>query len=244
MTYTEPLLAFFFAIALIGLIRPRQRWGVRFVWIGFGGLLATTWPPSAWLFSRPLEIWYPVRPFSSTAPAQAIVVLSSGTEPPHSFRPFAMPNNETYQRCEFGAWLYHRWRALPVLACGGGGGKVRPPVSVVMRELLKRAGVPAAMIWTEERSRSTYENAVFGAQILRQHGISSVALVVDATSMPRASACFRRAGIQVIPAPSDFFRKPSATPEDLLPGWRAVQQNELTLHETLGLAWYWLRGWV
>lgn len=243
MTYTEPLLAFFLAIALIGLVRIRRPLGFRLVWIGLGGLLATTWPPCAWLFSRPLEIWYPVRPFSSTIPAQAIVVLSSGAEPPHSFRPFAVPDNQTYQRCEFGAWLYHRWRALPVLACGGAGGG-RLAISLLMRELLKRAGVPEEMIWTEERSRSTYENAVLGAQILRQHGIDSVALVVDASSMPRAAACFRRAGLQVIPAPSEFFRKPSAIPEDLLPGWRAVRQNELTLHETLGLAWYWLRGWV
>jgi hypothetical protein len=53
MTYAEPLPASVFAIVLIGLIRLRRRWGVRFVWIGFGGLLATSWPPSAWLFSRP-----------------------------------------------------------------------------------------------------------------------------------------------------------------------------------------------
>ena len=32
--------------------------------------------------------------------------------------------------------------------------------------------------------------------------------------------------------------------EELLPRWRAIEQNELTVHEFLGLAWYRLRGWI
>lgn len=46
-----------------------------------------------------------------------------------------------------------------------------PAYSVVMLLLLVKLGVPEGMIWTEERSRSTYENARYGAEILRQHEI-------------------------------------------------------------------------
>jgi uncharacterized SAM-binding protein YcdF (DUF218 family) len=111
-----------------------------------------------------------------------------------------------------------------------------------MRELLRQAGIPENMIWTEEESRSTYENARFGAKILRSHRIERVALVVDARSMPRAAAALEKQGIRVEPAPSRFrewdgFR-------ELLPGWKAIQGNEETLHETLGFFWYRLRGWV
>lgn len=112
-----------------------------------------------------------------------------------------------------------------------------------MRELLLGAEVPADMIWIEDRSRSTHENAVFSAQLLRQHGARRIALVVDARSMLRASACFRREGIEVVAAPSKFLYV-SATVEDWILGWKAVRGNEITLHETLGLLWYRLRGWI
>ena len=111
-----------------------------------------------------------------------------------------------------------------------------------MRELLRRAGVPPDLIWTEENSRSTYENALFAAEILRKKGITKVALVVDATSMPRAAACLRKQGIQVLPAPCDFrvFGRPYL--DEFIPNWKAVRRNERTLHELVGLAWYWFRG--
>jgi hypothetical protein len=32
--------------------------------------------------------------------------------------------------------------------------------------------------------------------------------------------------------------------EDWIPGWRAVRGNELTLHETAGLLWYRMHGWI
>src|SRR5437868_5683267 len=132
---------------------------------------------------------------------------------------------------------------VPVLACGGRGTERHAAFSVAMRELLKRAGVPEAMIWTEERSRSTYENALFGTEILRQHGITTIALVVEARSMPRGEACFRKQGILVVPAPC-AFREFGLIREELVPSWKAIAENELTLHETAGLAWYRFRGWI
>jgi uncharacterized SAM-binding protein YcdF (DUF218 family) len=113
-----------------------------------------------------------------------------------------------------------------------------------MRELLKRAGVPESSIWTEERSYSTHENAVYGSEILRQHGISQIALVVDAQSMPRAAACFRKQGIAVMPAPCEFHSFGPPLSEEFLPNWNAIRRNERTLHEIVGLGWYWLRGWI
>ena len=112
-----------------------------------------------------------------------------------------------------------------------------------MRQLLQQAGVAESMIWTEERSRSTYENAAEGARILRQHGIRKILLITSATDMLRAERCFRKQGLDVVPAPSAYRRfQPSL--QELLPSWRAAAQNEHTLHETLGLAWYWVRGWI
>ena len=236
MTYTEPLLPLTLALSWICLyfIQPSRakRWLCR-------SLLAITllsWPPGEYVLSRPLEWHYPLKPFSAPAGLDAIVVLSSSVSPAQFERPYPLPDSETFSRCRHAAWIYGNTR-LPVLVSEGIKSAEEP------RELLIAAGVPADMIWVEDRSRSTHENAVFSARILRQHGVQRIALVVDARSMLRASACFRREGIDVVAAPSGF-RYVSATLEDWIPGWKAVHGNEITLHETVGLLWYRLRGWI
>ncbi len=112
-----------------------------------------------------------------------------------------------------------------------------------MRRFLQAEGVPESLIWTEERSRSTHENAVYGSEILREHGISNVVLVVEASSMPRAAASFEKMGIHVVPAAIRFARLDGRT-TDVLPQWNAIARNGETLHEALGLLWYRLRGWI
>jgi uncharacterized SAM-binding protein YcdF (DUF218 family) len=240
MTYIQPLTSGFLFLSLMGLVLVHRDKKPGLLTIGLSGLVLISWPPADWLFSRPLEVWYPIEALP-TAPAQAIVVLSSSVDPPHYERPYPLPGRETYERCAFAAWLHRHWQPLPVLACGGSGESGELPFSLTMRSLLRGAGVPEDMIWTEERSRSTHENAVYGAEILRRHGIHSIVLVVDARSMPRAGACFRKQGFVVVPAPSSFCE---FDPREWMPSWKAIETNELTLHETLGMAWYRLRGWI
>jgi uncharacterized SAM-binding protein YcdF (DUF218 family) len=240
MTYTQPLLFLFMGIAAIGLLRiPRSR-GKWLATAGVAGIFLTSWPPADWLFSRPLEWKYPVRPFKPTSQLQAIVVLGESVQPPLFEEPYPVPGSNTYRRCEYAVWIYRRYGPLPVLVSG------RSPVSDTMRELLRRDGIPESMIWAEDRSRSTQENALYSTEILREHGVSRVALVVDATSMSRAAACFRKLRVDVAPAPSDFNTLGSwaSWQDDFLPSWRAVRRNEDTLHEIVGLAWYRIRGWI
>jgi uncharacterized SAM-binding protein YcdF (DUF218 family) len=138
------------------------------------------------------------------------------------------------------AWVYKQVGPVPVLASEG---EQRFSAYSTMRELLKGGGIPDEVIWTDQGSRNTHENAVVAARILGQHHIADIALVTDAQSMPRAAACFRKAGFHVIPAPCEFgdleFRN-----RDLLPNWRAIRRSERTLHEIIGYAWYSFRGWV
>jgi uncharacterized SAM-binding protein YcdF (DUF218 family) len=242
MTYTEPLILTFLIVALVGLARLWRCRGSWLLIVGVGGILLISWPPVDWLVSRPLEARYPIRPLPS-GPAEAIVVLSSAVSPPISQRPYSLPDRYTYERCEFAAWLHQHWRPVPVMACGGPRSGSQQAPSVTMRQLLQRAGVPELMIWTEERSRSTYENALFGAQILRKHGIVRIVLVVEAQCMPRAEACFRKQGIMVVAAPSEF-REFEPGLGEFLPSWKAISRNENALHEVLGLAWYHFRGWT
>src|SRR5262245_20501248 len=131
---------------------------------------------------------------------------------------------------------------MPILVCGGTTGNAEP-YSRTMRRVLEAEGIPSNLIWTDDRSRSTHENALYGSEVLRRHGISYIALVVEGNSMPRAAASFRKAGIDVLPAPIRFTR---LTREfiDVLPNWQAMALNAENVHEIFGLLWYRLRGWI
>ena len=242
MTYTQPLTILCLIIISTGLIRQRRSKRSLLPAAGVIALFLLTWPPIDWLISLPLESNYPVQPFPS-GDVQAIVVLASSVDPPRYERPYSIPDKHSYRRCEHAAWLYKHWQSVPVLASGGSQSSRHKPVSATMRELLKRAGVPDFDILTEDRSRSTHENAVFSSEILRKRGITTIALVVEAFAMPRAAAAFRHEGMNVVPAPSSFRHFDPAR-DELIPNWKALERNEETLHEVLGLVWYRLRGWI
>jgi len=131
---------------------------------------------------------------------------------------------------------------LPVLLCGGNPG---PPYTEsfarTMGSVLAKSGVPEDSIWLEERSSSTYENAVFAAGLLRTKHIRKILLVTNAYHMLRAERCFRKQGFEVIPGPVKF-QQVTWDLDDLIPNPRAIQQSERVLHEIGGLAWYALRG--
>ena len=242
MTYTQPFTLLFLLIAFVGVIRfqrSRSKVSLRLALGGLAALLALTWPPAVAVAAYPLTAWYP-RQARPSGDVEAIVVLSGGISPPRTVRPYSLAGRDTYLRVEHAAWLFHNWKPLPIIVSGGSQAGEESAASV-MREMLIRDGVPASMIRTEDQSRSTYENAVQSARILRGIGFHRVALVVDADSMLRAEKCFRKQGLSVAPAPC-FFWNIRWSAEDLLPGWPGIYRGEIVAHEALGLLWYWVNG--
>jgi uncharacterized SAM-binding protein YcdF (DUF218 family) len=234
----------FFLLAFAGLFQSWRDYRGRrpiLLAIGIAGLFLSCWPPVDWLFSRGLEGSYDI-PLMPTGDAQAIVVLGSHVEPPSEHVPVYLPDSSVDGRCRHAAWLYRNWRSVPVIVSGGSHQGKRS-VASTMAELMKSAGVPADQIWAEETSRNTYENARFSTLLLRQKGISKIALVVEADSMLRAELCFRKQGIAVVPAP---FRQRSLDGgiHEVIPSWSALRRNERSLHEYGGLVWYMIRGWI
>jgi uncharacterized SAM-binding protein YcdF (DUF218 family) len=236
--YIQPFFAFLVISTLAGILAWGKRPRPRIVLVCSLGLLVFTLRPVA-----RLGLWFFEERYSTQPPddhaVQAIVVLSSSVFPPEAPLDVALPGADTYERCTYAAWLYQHWTAVPVLASGGG--RLRTPYSVAMRDVMEHQGVPADMIWTEETSQSTYENAVYSARILRQKGIRKIALVTEAYHMLRAEKCFRKQGIEVVPAPCGF-RKLHGALFEYIPDWQAVSWNEDTLHEAFGLLWYRIRG--
>jgi uncharacterized SAM-binding protein YcdF (DUF218 family) len=62
-------------------------------------------------------------------------------------------------------------------------------------------GFEASRIILERRSRNTYENAPYSAQLISSGSKDHWLLVTSAYHMPRAIGCFRKAGLRVEPWP-------------------------------------------
>ncbi len=100
---------------------------------------------------------------------------------------------------------------LPVLTSGGLHYGTPPSEARIMAQsLLDDYGVPVR--WEEGRSRTTWENARFSAEMLREAGIRRVILVTSAIHMPRSIWSFEKAGLEVVPAPSGYIGTDDAVP--------------------------------
>jgi uncharacterized SAM-binding protein YcdF (DUF218 family) len=247
--YAQPLYLLFLLLAFVGLFRCwRQSQGRKPITltIALFGLFLISWPPFAWLALQSFERPFP-HSIDPSNDAQAIVVLASGIQyPTVPGLPVARLGSDTYERCQYAAYLHKHWRPLPVLVSGKGNqpDPHTPPYAILMKDALVMEGLPQAMIWSETGSHTTHENAVNSAEILRQKGINKIVLVTDAYHMWRAELSFRKQGLKVVPAACGYRSVGMLHLANLMPGWEPIGFNEDLLHEALGLLWYKIHGWI
>jgi uncharacterized SAM-binding protein YcdF (DUF218 family) len=98
-------------------------------------------------------------------------------------------------------------------------------------------GVPRQASVIEHRSHRTADSARAVAEILPALGAKRVLLVTSRTHMRRALLAFRRAGVEALPA-----NVPGPVAEAMPMGRLVLTQS--VVHEYVGLAYYWLRGWI
>jgi len=210
-------------------------------------LFLWSWAPAGWVAVRTLEAGFSSQPPPASSEAAAIVVASGGaeivTQPAYDVR----LTDDTNIRIRYAAWLYHHWKAVPILVSGGKIVEAPPgtfgTLAAAMAQALQDLGVPASDILQETEATSTHENAIFSARMLKSKGIDKVAVVTEAYHIRRTAATFANAGLSVVPAPCGF--RGIEPPHDIsswFPSARGLRLNEAVLHEWVGLAWYKLRG--
>ena len=162
--------------------------------------------------------------------AQAIVILGGGIRraaPEYGGDTLGVL---TLERVRYGARLA-RLTGLPVLVSGGSVLGGEPEASLMRRSLKDELGVDVR--WMEAASRTTHENAVQSAEILRRENIRRVVLVAHAFDMRRATAEFAGQGIETISAPTGARSDASPTVLDFLPSMSGLQRSYWASYEIL-----------
>ena len=173
--------------------------------------------------------------------ADAIVILGGGTY----FHAPEYADQDTISeaalvRLRYAAKL-QRATGKPILVTGG-----KPLGNSVSEAQQMRATLEqdfqVPVRWTEDASNNTFENARYSFQILQKAGIKKIYLVTHAWHMPRSAWVFRRAGFEVIEAPTAFTTRYQTDLLAFVPRADALRDSKIFVHELIGLLWYRLKS--
>jgi uncharacterized SAM-binding protein YcdF (DUF218 family) len=225
---TGPLILALIGLALLG---RRPRLGRALACLGVAGLLLLCLPVVAHALLSLLAP--PALDLRRTGDAQAIVILGGGVRRNAAEFGDDTLGRLTLERVRYGA-LVARATRLPVLVSGGSVFGGTAEATLMKRALEQEFNVQVR--WSEERSRDTRSNAAESAAILLPAGIQRVLLVAHGFDMPRASAEFAAAGLQVTPAPTVITGQDLSFDHaiELLPSMSALQGSYYALYELLG----------
>ncbi len=128
--------------------------------------------------------------------ANAIVILGAGT---YSLNYL---NEDTLNRTLAGYLIYKKTK-LPIIVSGGAVfGSICD--AKAMAKMLKELGVEQSNIIEENKSKDTYQNALYTAEICKTKGFKKIILVTSAYHMKRALKFFSKTGLQILTYPADF----------------------------------------
>jgi uncharacterized SAM-binding protein YcdF (DUF218 family) len=128
------------------------------------------------------------------------------------------------------AWQSGSFTVIVISGAGTSGENIE--------DYMKFHGVPPEVFLREDRSLSTRENAVYTAKILSTRSDHLIVLLTSDFHMRRAAACFRKAGLQILPRPI-----PDAGKRYQKFSYRWWVFLDL-LEETIKYWVYWAKTWV
>jgi uncharacterized SAM-binding protein YcdF (DUF218 family) len=241
------LLVFVLAVAL-ALVLARSRWA--------------RW----WILGVTLACWFAATPFGSAAlsaplahpfgqinsaadagPVGAIAILGAGvTEASAGPVTFATLSYPSALRTVEGARVFRLLGGQPLVVASGG----RVPKTQqrsegeVMAAALVSLQVPSDHILVEGASTSTRDEAVYVTRMLHERGVQRFVLVTSPAHMRRSVAAFQAERADVVPSvavdtSTDVPHWPWFVPND-----GSFGLSDAAVHDYLGIAYYWARGWL
>ncbi len=228
-------------LALLGLLllRNRKRTGVSLILLALVLLwLLSCNGAAVWLARNGLPQYPPATAAQLKASkVQAIVILGGGVLPQAPEYELAQPGASTAARLRYGIWL-GRQTGLPLAFTGGMGHAASSAQDATEADVAARVAQQEYAVtirWQESASRDTSENARLLTPMLKRDGIRRIALVTQASHMPRAVKAFEQAGLTVIAAPTGYTLPRRSATLEWLPSASGLQASQEVLHEWLGL---------
>ncbi|GGK43079.1 YdcF family protein [Salinarimonas ramus] len=199
------LIALVAGLALATFERVRG-FGLGLAWTAAIALALFGLTPVASLLMHPLETRFP--PYADdAAPVDGIVVLGGAIAQDATLELGQAVVNEAADRLIAAAVLARRHPDVPIVLSGGSArlvGTDRFTEAQAMANVLVDMGVARERLLVEDRSRNTWQNAVFSRELASPEPDARWLLVTSAWHMPRSMGVFRRAGFAVVPYPTDF----------------------------------------
>lgn len=204
-------------------------------------LLLSMAPVGANVLVGIVESWAPPTGTCRAPTPTTILLLDGGTERrPRASDDFAALNETSLQRLFAAVQLWRHTPGSRLVISGGGAGM---PHSVLLRGLAERMGVPGGAIEIEDRSNTTWENAMYASR-LSPRVPKRIWLVTSALHMPRALGAFRAWGFRPCPYSSGSIHTPfSARVGYFVPQSSSLAKADAAIHELVGGIVYRMLAW-
>lgn len=254
MFFASKLLAFaieplFWVLTLMlaGLLAWRRpRLGRTLVSMALLALVMACWTSGSEMLVRSLESRHPRAAAIDPQRQVGVVVLGGAFSNPALWDAHRQVGlNEQAERMTEAVALMRQYPHLRLLFTGGVANLAGTGDSEAVRAqaFFAAMGIEPTRVLYEDRSRNTYENAVFSAGLAGVDRRQPWLLLTSAFHMPRAIGVFRHADWNVTPWPVDYRTTAHDSWFDFsLHGGPALWS--LALHEWLGIAAYRLAGWM
>ena len=245
------------------IVNPREKWGQKYTWIRFFAF-NRKWATIVLVFflytagnsfvMSELLIWWEGDPSefriersadSTKIPSTAIVL--GGFSSYDAERNYFQLSN-TGDRLMAGVIGLANHRFNHVIISGGSSSIIDKSYleSDRAKIYMSYLNLDTSKIISESASRNTWENAVNCKALLAKMKVHEpVLLITSAMHMPRSLACFKKAGVAVIPYPVNFSsskRRSYSLSTFLIPSAGALSKSDDLIHEWLGMITYKLSG--
>lgn len=220
--------------------RRTGRWMVALAGLGLALLAAT---PAGDRVLRPLEARFPM-PSELPAHIDGILVLGGAVSPRITEKWGQAALNHQAERLTAMLALAARYPDAKLVHSGGSGLLMRQDLneSTVTRQFLAEQGVDVARVLFEDRSRNTYENALFSKELLQPNKGEVWLLITSAFHMPRAMGIFRSLDWEMRPYPVDYQTDGEGLSLDSISLGDGVSLFDRAVREWLGLIAYRILG--
>ena len=211
------------AIAALWAVLRRPNWVAWLAAAVACGLVVGAFTPIGLALRAPLEYRFPFSPPDPQASPDGIILLGGGNI---TGIDAALALSKEYPKARL---IFSGFNSAP---------------DKYLLDIFVRLGGDPERLYIESRPRTTSEDALYTAAVLKPKPSEKWLLVTSSVHMPRAVGCFRAVGFQVEP----YRRAYSAEPTYLslfsafTPGTQALNHLDTAVKEWIGLVVYRLMG--